>query len=1403
VLEAVRLSAEEVGLSRRELLARTDLFVHGTTVATNALLTRTGARTGLITTRGHEDSIVIGRAHAQVAGLVEREIVRSARLRKPEPIVPRELIRGVNERVDRDGDVVVTLDEGDVVAAIDGLVAAGVEAIAVSLLWSFANTAHERRIGELLAERGGGVVTAFSHEVAPVLGEYERTATTAINAYVGPKVIGYLEHLEARLEGEGLARPMLVMQAGGGLTSVRDAAQRPIVTLDSGPAGGVLGCRHLGDLYGEGNVICTDVGGTSFDVGLILDGEVEHEDDPVVGQFALRMPKVLVQSIGAGGGSIGWVDDGGLLRVGPQSAGSSPGPACYGLGGTEATVTDADLVLGYLDPDAFLGGRMRLDRDLALEALGRLGAKLGMEAEEVAVGMFRIINSQMADLIRRSTIERGHDPRDCVLVAYGGAGPTHAAFYGNDIGTKEILVLADSTVFSAEGMLTCDVAHTAETSRRVTFPLADEDLVGIDGRLRALQERVLAQFALEGASADEVVLTRAVGMRFHQQMHTVEVELEAGSLTADSAGRLFERFLERYARLYGSGALLTHGGVELELHRVVGTRAVQPVDFDEHEPTGSDATVALKGRRLVHFEPHGFVETPVYEGALLRPGNSLAGPAIVERMGDSLAVPPGYAGVVDRYLTIRLTEDAASRPAGETLSAPEGAPLDPVTFEVIRHRLWAINDDQGRMAARMCGSFIVYEGHDFNAALTTADGRGLYCGIYIMQHGATIDEFVQRVLATWGQDQIREGDLFFTNDPWWGALHANDGILAMPIFSNGGIVAWSGIVMHDNDVGGPVPGSFVTGAHDRFGEAPLFPAIKLGEGFEPRPDLLAAVLRNSRTPEMNALNMHARVAALHTTSERIQSLIADYGLDTFLAAQEGIVDYVYRVVRSRLREIPDGSWYGQVYHEHDGTNDEAYRICCRLTKHGDRLTFDFTGTSPQAPGPINCARPAMEGAVLGVILTFLCFDLPWAIGAIRDLAEIVSEPGTLNNAISPAPVSIASATATLSTQDVVANVFAKMLLSSAAYRSEAQATWSPALCASLFIAMNPDGSPAVGGLTDAFGGGGGARTLADGIDSGGIFHSMASRVPNVETLENGVPALQVWRRELRDGGGPGRFRGGAALEFGSIPHKLSEPGLLNTLAAGVVMPAGRGLSGGWPGAACSNVVLRGSNVETLFARGTIPLSAAEIEAERVDPQQAKMLGVLAPDDFLIGVQASGAGYGDPLRRDPANVAADVGRRLVSEEHARDVYGVLLHDGAVAETETAEHRDLLRRRRLEEAVPVDPRHEPITADGGELLHPVSDTVEAVAVDGRQLLRCTVCHHVLCDYDSDHKRAAVVRELPLAALSPHNRLCSPEYVLREFYCPQCATALAADVQHASEPILDESVFFASSLAAASAP
>lgn len=728
------------------------------------------------------------------------------------------------------------------------------------------------------------------------------------------------------------------------------------------------------------------------------------------------------------------------------------------------------------------------------------------------------------------------------------------------------------------------------------------------------------------------------------------------------------------------------------------------------------------------------------------------------------------------------------RPGGPALV--EG--LDPVTFEVIRHRLWAINDEQARMGARLSGSPIIFEGYDFNAGLVTGDGRGLYTGVYILQHGATIDFFARSILELWERDEIRPGDLFFTNDPWYGALHANDGIVAMPVFWEDEIVLWSGIVMHDNDVGSPVPSSFVVGSEDRFGEAPLYPPVKLASDFKPFADIERLYLRNTRSAAHNALNMRARVAALKETYSRVTEIIEQYGIDAFMASQEGILSYVERVVRGRLEQIPDGEWFAEIIHDHDSHTDELYPIRCTLRKRGGRLEVDFAGTAEQAPGPINCARPASEGAFFGVMLTHLCYDLPWAIGALRSLVDIEMEEGTVINAISPAPVSLASTMATLSCQDACANAFSKMLLSSEDLATEASGSWTPGVSGAFMIGIDRDHEQFFAIAPDCFGGGGGARSFADGVDTGGIYHSMASRTGNVETMESRAAILELYRREMRDAGGAGRFRGGVALEELFVPHKVGAPAVCNTWASGCLAPGGRSLSGGRPGGAAAHVVLRGTNVRKLFAEGVMPGSREELEITDVDVQAPKDLTTLGEDDLRWGVVPGGSGYGDPARRDPDAVAADVRVGLVSEEDARSMYGVALRDGGVDASATESAREAIRGARLKEGEPVS---EPVAGrrvEGGEVLHPVSDTVEAVETKDGRAMRCTVCLQFLGDYGEDHKQAALARDLPLTAICRHNDLCRDDFVAREFCCPGCGTAFALDIQLREDPVTLESRF-----------
>jgi N-methylhydantoinase B len=724
--------------------------------------------------------------------------------------------------------------------------------------------------------------------------------------------------------------------------------------------------------------------------------------------------------------------------------------------------------------------------------------------------------------------------------------------------------------------------------------------------------------------------------------------------------------------------------------------------------------------------------------------------------------------------------------------AEVGQGLDPVTFEVMRHRLWAINDEQAMLAAKVSGSPVVFEAYDFNAGLLTPDGRGLFAGVYIVHHAVPIDIFVQSILERWKVEDIGEGDMFFTNDPWHGALHANDGILASPIFWEGEIVAWTGIVMHDGDVGSPVPGSFVVGAADRFGEAPLYPPVKMVENFEILRDVEGIFLRNGRDAELNALNMRARVAALTITHQRIHELIRQYGKDTFMACQEEILDYVERIIRRRLSEIPDGSWFEQAYIDHDGVNNELYQMCCRLTKAGDRVTLDFRGTSEQAPGSINCTRAGLEGGAFGVFLLFLCYDMPWAVGALRRVIDIISDEGTLNNATSPAAVSMASVMGTWCTQNVVSQAAAKMLMASDEYRVEAQACWQPSLNGQVVAGLGRRGLPFASILMDCCGGGGGARTFADGIDTGGFMQSMSATIPNVETTESRYPVMQVYRRQRQDSGGVGRFRGGVAVEYGLIAHKSPAPIADVVFTAGASQPEGHGLAGGGPASLAANVVMRDTDVRAMLAAGRVPTTSDDVHAESVEVLAAKDQTMLQPADFHICRQTGGGGFGDPLRRDPASVLLDVSRGLVSQPMAEAVYGVVIAGGAVDAATTRATRDEQRRRRLADAAPVGAVAAE-TVDGGDVLHPIADTVEAVAVGAERHIRCTECHRRLGGYGDDYKQGTLRRDLRMTDISPLNAAgLVDEIDIREYCCPGCGVAVAVDVQRSDEPVLDEAVF-----------
>jgi N-methylhydantoinase A len=653
VVAAMEAVASNAGLATSRFLESVQLLALGQTAGLNAVLTRSGAKAGMLATRGHGDAIMIGRAHQKTAGLSPTELMFPARFLKPEPLVPRALIRELAERIDYKGAVIAPLDKEEVRAAVRFLVDQGVESIAVSLLWSFKNDAHEQLIKSIIREGFPDIFVSLSSEVAPVIGEYERTATTVINSYVGPVLSRYVGQLTRILGGMGLRQAPVIMQSGGGVLAADEAAEQCVRTLNSGPIGGVVAAKFLGEMLGIEDIITTDVGGTSFDVGLLVGGIPIYARKPTVDQFDIAVPSVDIHSIGAGGGSVAWIEPAtGLLHVGPEGAGADPGPACYGKGGTRPTVTDAAVILGYLDPGYFLGGSVKLDADKAIEAMQeRICAITGQDVVEAAAAIFRIVNAQMADLIRKVVVEKGYAPGRFSLFVFGGAGPVHGIAYGAELGVRRIVIPAMSSALSAFGIAASDILYSESRSDPMPAPF---DVTSVSSILDDLEQKAVAKLHQSGAGMQAAIPQRWVSLRYRRQIHNeVWLPLQHGnSLNTTDLEELSQAFEQRYEQLYGQGSAFREAGLELVSFRVDACAVPPKPKVAEGALDGADPTAALKSERDVHFLKTGFVKGRIYDHGRLQAGNSIPGPAIIEAATTTVVIPPGFEAMVDRIHNI-------------------------------------------------------------------------------------------------------------------------------------------------------------------------------------------------------------------------------------------------------------------------------------------------------------------------------------------------------------------------------------------------------------------------------------------------------------------------------------------------------------------------------------------------------------------------------------------------------------------------------------------------------------------------------------------------------------------------------------------------------------------------------
>ena len=618
-------------------------FFHGTTLGINTVLERKGARTGLITTQGFRDELEIARLAWPMYRL---------HWERPAPLVPRQLRTEVAERIYADGTVLTPLDEGSVRTAVEKLIARDVESIAVCFLHAYQFPEHEQRVGEIITAEYPEVDFTLSHLVTQEYREYERTATTVVDAMVKPRLARYVDMLQSQLVKRDFRAGLLVTRCDGGVMSAAEVPQRSVRTLISGPASGIMGAAALGRWLEEDNLLATDMGGTSFDAALVIDREPILQSLSHIENTPLLMPVIELATIGAGGGSIAWLDAGGGLDVGPQSAGADPGPICYGKNGTEPTFTDAALVSGVLDEDYFLGGEMKLDSEAAARGIERVIAQpLGLEVEEAAAGIVTLVEAKMAATLEDITIGKGHDPRDFAVLAYGGGGPLVASALSARLEIPRVIVPRSPATFSAWGMLTLDVVH--DFSRTSVTSLADVNPSELTAIFAELEQEAATTLEREGVEPDRRQAIRSIDLRYEGQEHTLRIPISSGELDATTVKQARTNFDRQHHASYGYDV---DGPVEVVTYRVRAVGTLDKPSRPSLERGSEDSSAAVRGtRRARHTESGGEFEWTIYERDRLLAGNVLKGPAIVEEPSTTTLVAPGQRLEVDELGNMVVT----------------------------------------------------------------------------------------------------------------------------------------------------------------------------------------------------------------------------------------------------------------------------------------------------------------------------------------------------------------------------------------------------------------------------------------------------------------------------------------------------------------------------------------------------------------------------------------------------------------------------------------------------------------------------------------------------------------------------------------------------------------------------
>jgi 5-oxoprolinase (ATP-hydrolysing)/N-methylhydantoinase A len=1105
-------------------LGGADEVVHGTTVATNAVLERRGARTALVTTAGFRDVLELRR--------MRMPHLYDAFWSKPPTLVERSLRLEVGERMLADGTVERPLDEDEAHRLAGRLRDAGVESVAVCLLHAYLHPAHEERLGEILRAALPGVPVSLSSEILREQQEYERTATTVVNAYVRPLMASYLDRLRHGLDDAALS----IMQSSGGVMSAADAAERPVYALESGPAAGVVAALALVRELGHENAIAFDMGGTTAKASLIEGGRVSRTQEYEVGAALslgsrllrgagelIRIPTIDIAEVGAGGGSIAWRDEAGAVSVGPRSAGASPGPACYGLGGREATVTDANVALGLVPEGRIGDGSLELSRSLAEEALA---------AVDVAPrAVHDLANATMMRALRSVSTEKGRDPADVVLVAYGGSGPVHAAALAAELGARTVVVPPLAGLFSAVGLLAA-----REERHDVRFCRVDARAPDL-GLLHALDASMHVEAAEWERSAD---------VRYRGQSWSVTIPLP-GEIDELAIADLVARFEREHERLYGT-RLDPGSPIDIRALRRASLGAERAsIAFRAQASTGS-------GTRLADFGD-GPVPARICSRHDLR--EPAAGPILVDEYDTTVVVPPGW--------DVRLDGRSGSLVLDHVRAA--GVPArhrDEIAVRLVGNALATLADEMATAVFRTAHSAVVRDAMDFSAALCSPSGETVAQAVTIpLQLGSVPN--AMRTLLVKHADRLAPGDVYLVNDPFDGASHTPDFFVVKPSFAGERLLGFAVTVAHHGDVGGRVPGTIACDSTEVFQEGLRLPWLKLVDRGEPVEALYDILRANVRIPHELLGDLAAQVAACTIGDRGLQELAARH--PNLHELFDRLLDHTEALLRAEIGRWPDGVAEFVDYIGSDGIDVCDVPIAVRLTVEGDELIADFSESAPMVRGSLNCTPSFVEAAVYHCVMTASSVDIPRTGGALRPIT-VVTRPGTVVHVVMPNASSMRGV-AGYRVSDVVNGALAQIVPHRIAAAGDGGSTLA-------WFTGRADEEPWV--FNELVVGTWGGRPDRDGND--GLANPCASiaNVP-VEVAEAEWPIVVERYGLVPDSGGAGRFRGGLAIERA---WRCVAPDTVLHVRSDRQRHRPYGLAGGEPGTPSSNAIVRaGGEVETL------------------------------------------------------------------------------------------------------------------------------------------------------------------------------------------------------------------------------